>query len=116
MNLEVIMNNRCIAQPVKRADTFWLRLKGLLGKKALKPGEGLLLIPCSQIHTWFMAFPIDVLYLDQDGWILKLESELKPGKVGPMVKTCRQVLELSAGAIAAHGLAEGQQLLFKEVQ
>lgn len=99
-----------IASRVDLAGSFALRLKGLLGKKRLLPGEGLWLRPCTRIHTWFMAFPLDVLYLDQAGKILDYSLGLPPGKIGPRVKGCAQVLEVGIGTIRKHSLKKGQQL------
>lgn len=108
MLIKISVNGTLLAERIKLADTYWLRLKGLLGKRGLESGEGLLLQPCNQIHTWFMAFPIDVLYLDREGRILSITQEMLPGRVGPLVRGCRQVLELPAGSISRSDLQKGQ--------
>lgn len=60
-----------IAERLAIADKFWPRLLGLMGKKMLINGCALLLFPCSSIHTFFMRFPIDVVYIDRDWNIVK---------------------------------------------
>ena len=60
------VENLTRAQPVvtvgEVADSYWRRLRGLIGSKPLEPGEGLLIVPCNSVHSHFMGFPIDVLY------------------------------------------------------
>ena len=92
------------------ADSFWDRLRGLLGKKKLDYGEGMLLKPCRQIHTWFMSFPIDVLFLDKKGKIVEMLPALAPGKKSPFVKEGYQVLELPAGTITKFSLKKGERI------
>ena len=72
---------RLLVASVHLADTFWLRLKGLLGTAALPEGEGLFLCPCNCVHTCGMRYAIDVLFLDSDGRILKLVQALEKNKV-----------------------------------
>jgi len=114
MSRVVLVGEKVLVSKLIVADTFWLRLKGLLGKKGLESEEGLLLKPCNQIHTWFMAFTLDVLYLDKAGLILELTNGLPPGKAGPRVKGCFQVLELKAGTIGKYDLRKGNILSVHE--
>ena len=60
------------------ADSPLPRLKGLLGRSGLDGGEGLLIRPTSAVHTWFMRFPIDVVFLDGELRVLRIVSGLKP--------------------------------------
>jgi len=99
-----------IAAKVRLADTFFSRLAGLLGKKKLESGEGLLLVPCGQIHTWFMAMPIDVIFLDEEDTVIKLLPALGPGRVSPKVAGACRVLEAAPDFIAANGLRRGDRL------
>ena len=89
------------------ANNFWTRLRGLMGVRDLPAGDGLLLKPANQIHTHFMAIPIDVLYLDA-------ESRVGHGRgVAAAVRRMRlgrAVLELPAGVIQAHGVQPNDQL------
>ena len=63
---------------VEVADSFCTRLRGLMGRKSLPAGKGLLIAPCSSIHMCFMRFAIDVIYIDQDYRVLKMVYGLKP--------------------------------------
>lgn len=102
---EEIIGNR-----IKVAPTFFSRLRGLLFRKSLQEGEGLLLIPCRQVHTFFMSFSLDLLFLNGKGDILELLPEISPGKWSPLIKEGYQVLELPAGTIRLKNLKKGNSL------
>jgi uncharacterized protein len=95
------------------AATPWSRLVGLLGKRGLDPGDGLLLRGEQAIHTFGMQFPIDVAYLDREGRVLRALHALRPQRLGPFLRKSRDVLELPAGTLAATGTCEGDQLVFE---
>ncbi len=94
---------------IKVARSFFARLAGLLGRRALAPDEGLLLAPCSNIHTFFMRFAIDVVFLDSDGLILSIHRDVKPWRVKAM-RRAHACLELAAGGALRAGLAVEQRL------
>jgi len=108
----IIINNATgvvIGDKIKYAGTFFLRLKGLLGCKSLNPGEGLLLHPCSAVHSFGMKLPIDVLFLDQNLCVIKIVPRMKPGLTARQ-KGASYVLELMAGAVEELGIKEGEKL------
>lgn len=100
-----------LATRVFRADTPWARMKGLLGRKTLSPEEGLWIVPANSVHTCFMRFPIDVVFLDAKGVILKVISPMPPWRMTLPVLGAKSVLELPAGASV---LKAGDRLEFKE--
>lgn len=89
------------------AGTFGTRLRGLLFRPSLSPGEGLLLFPTRQVHSYLMRFPLDVAYIDRHGHVLRKEP-LLPGRRGPYVRKAFFVLEMSLGAL--EDLEAGQRL------
>ena len=93
-----------VGKYVEVADTFWTRLRGLLGRKDLPEGHGLWLVPGAMIHTCFMAFPIDAVFLDGGLRVLRVRT-MAPWRFSPWVRGADSVLELPAGA--AKGLQEG---------
>lgn len=97
-----------LGEQVRRADSFGLRLLGLMFRSGLAPGEGLLIQPCQQVHTHFMRFPIDVLFLDEAMRVVHIIRAMKPWAFSPLVREARSVLELPAGA--ATSVALGDQL------
>jgi len=96
------------------ADKPWQRVKGLLGEKKLMPGYGLVLKPCNSIHTFFMLFPIDVLFVDKTNRVIKALAGLKPFRLTPLYFNARFVVELPAGLIQASGTSEGDVLRLEE--
>ncbi|NLF80169.1 MAG: DUF192 domain-containing protein [Clostridia bacterium] len=92
------------------ADSFWLRLRGLIGRK-LSPGQGLLLNHCDQIHTFFMAYAIDAVYLGKDYHILRIDAAVAPWRACKKSPGCRYILELPAYGAAALALSTGAPLL-----
>jgi uncharacterized protein len=70
----------------------------------LPPGAGLVIVPCSSIHTQFMRFPIDVLYVNKEDTIVGIDRHLRPWRIGRFYKRVRYVVELPAGG------AEGCQV------
>lgn len=90
-------DHQIIADRVELADTFFRRFLGLMGKKGLAPGEGLLLRNCPSVHCFFMKFPIDVIYLSKDMTVVYTET-IEPWKIGRLVKKAAHVLELPAGS------------------
>src|SRR6476620_2773654 len=95
-------DGRVIGEKVVVADRTWLRLKGLLGRRSLPPGEGITLRPGFSIHTAFMRFPIDAVFLDQDLVVLKISADLRPFHTASC-RGAREVVELSAGECARRG-------------
>ena len=73
------------------------RMKGLLGRDALEPGEGILLRPAGSIHMLFMRFAIDAIFCDRELVAIDVERDLAPWKFAAR-RGARQVIELAAGA------------------
>jgi uncharacterized membrane protein (UPF0127 family) len=86
------------------------RLRGLLGRDGLEPGEGLLLRPASAVHTWFMRFPIDAVFLSRDLVVLGIAGRLEPWRAAGR-RGAKAVLELRAGESAERGLRVGDELV-----
>ena len=93
----------------KLADHPLARLRGLLGRDGLDSGEGLLLKPASSIHTFFMRFPIDVVFLDRALVVLGIHDTIDPWRTASQ-RGAKIVLELPAGESSRQGLAVGDQL------
>src|SRR3954467_15710923 len=100
---------RVLCHPCTVAERPLSRLRGLLGRSELPPGEGLLLRPSPSIHTWFMRFPIDALFLDRDLRVLAVRPEVRPWRMAGQ-RGARAVLELSAGEALRRDIRPGDQL------
>jgi uncharacterized membrane protein (UPF0127 family) len=99
--------NKSLADKGTVANRPWLRMRGLIGRSALEPGEGLLLQGTKAIHTFGMRFAIDVLFLNEDGWVIHMIHTLKPFRVSPYFKNSAMVLELPAGTLKETGTQVG---------
>jgi uncharacterized membrane protein (UPF0127 family) len=91
------------------ADRPWTRARGLLGRRRLEADEGLLLRPVGAIHTLFMRFAIDVVFLDRDYVVLKVVENLRPWRFAA-ARRAKAVLELPTGS-AARRLRVGERLV-----
>jgi uncharacterized membrane protein (UPF0127 family) len=96
------------------ADNFWLRLRGLLGRSSLHKGEGLILVGEKSIHTLFMRFAIDVVYVDKSYKVIRTDINMTPYRLGPFVTQSAYVLEMEVGTIAQTATAVGDQLVFED--
>lgn len=114
-SLRVTNSNRSsvIAERVRIADTSFTRFIGLLGRRTLPSGEGLLIRPSNGVHTVGMQFSIDVLLLDRTGVVLTAYNTLRPFRVTRLNWKAASALELPAGVIAASQTQVGDQLLFE---
>jgi hypothetical protein len=91
--------NTVLAENVLIADNPLKRIKGLLGKKNFLPEQALILEPCNSIHTFFMSFAIDVIFVDKDYRVVKLLQGFVPNRISRICWHSSRVIELSAGKI-----------------
>jgi len=89
--------------------------RGLLGRQALDPDEGMYLVPCQWIHMFGMKFPIDVAFLARDGRILAIHTALRPNRLSRLVLWADGVLELASGALQRSRTTVGCRIDFVEV-
>lgn len=102
--------DRLLASQGIEASTFRQRFIGLMGRKELPLGEGLLIRPCNSIHTFFMRIAIDAAFLDRDDRIVKRYDALPPWRATAVHFKAVAVLELPAGTLLASGTQEGDLL------
>ncbi|MFQ5612496.1 MAG: DUF192 domain-containing protein [Anaerolineae bacterium] len=95
------------------ADTFWTRLRGLLGSRPLTNGQGLVLKNEKSIHTFFMTFSIDVIYANDRLRVIRLDKDMRPYRLGPFVRDAAYILELPVGTIDASRTVVNDQLSFQ---
>lgn len=87
------------------------RNKGLLGRSGLPPGEGLWIVPCESVHTFFMKFPIDLVYLDRNKCVKKVRSSVPAWRLSACL-SAHSIIELPAGTIQRTKTAPGDRLEF----
>lgn len=108
-----ITKKTVLAKEVNVADTFFTRTKGLLGRKEFRKGQALILNSCQSIHTFFMHFPVDVLFVDKNNCIVKTINSLKPFRLTPLYFNSVFTIELPAGVLQDTATQEGDILLFE---
>ena len=95
------------------ADNFFRRMRGLLGRRQLPDDECLLIRPAGSIHTFFMRFPIDAVFLDRELRVLAVSSDLRPWRMAGQ-RGARVVVEMAAGQASKRGVQVGEQLTLGE--
>lgn len=111
--LEIEKNGVVICKKCEYANTPFKRFMGLMFRKSLPEGCGLLLEPCNQIHTFNMRFAIDVVFTDANNVVLTVFHDVKPWRVKPFVKNARKSLELNSGEADMLGIIEGDIINIK---
>jgi hypothetical protein len=93
------------------ADSAKTRNKGLLARTSLLPGEGLWIVPCQSVHTFFMKFPIDLVYIDRNQKVKKVRGHVGPWRISTCL-SAHSIIELPAGSVSASQTISGDQLHF----
>lgn len=102
--------NSCLGEQIGIADSSLRRLIGLLGKRSLAPGCGLLIVPSQAIHTVGMSFPIDVVFVDKSYNVLGVREAVRPFRITRIFWKALGVLELPVGTINKSRTEAGDQL------
>lgn len=105
----ICAKSNCVIKNVNKTTNFFERMRGLLGRRTLNVNEGLLITPCSSVHTFGMQFTIDVVFLNKELTIVKTVKSLKPWRMAASNDSC-MVLELTDNSINKLQLISGQQL------
>mgnify|MGYP006300385265 CR=1 FL=1 len=103
-------NKKLIGSHIKVAKNPISRMIGLLTKSSLPEGTGLLIVPCRSIHSFFMKFEFDAVFLDKNDMVTYLIEEMKPFKVSKYAGKAKKVLELPAKAIKKYDITFGDTL------
>lgn len=103
--------NKVVVANIQKADTFFKRFAGLLGRKELPAQTGLLITPCKQVHSLFMRFLFDAIFLTEDYCVAHLVPSMKPFKLSPLVRDAAHVLEVPEGTIQAADIKINDRLL-----
>ena len=108
----LIHHDEILVKEVLFSDTFLARLVGLLGRKSLRSGAALYLLPCRGVHTFFMRFNIDLIFLDADRRVLRLVWNVGPWRCVSGGRTAQSVIEMASGWFPKDGLEVGDRLDF----
>ena len=111
MKVRNLTRQTVLADTVKVADQAATRRKGLLGRTYLPVGEALWIVPCESVHTFFMRFSIDLVYLDRSSKVRKVRTNVPPWRIS-MCFLAHSVIELAVGSVQASQTSQGDQLEF----
>lgn len=100
---EVLAGRACLA------DRIFSRMKGLMFTNAMDDFDALIIRPCNSIHTWFMRYPIDAMFLNNECKIVKIKKGLRPWRITPIYFKATQVVEFACGKINSN-LKEGGEV------
>lgn len=106
--------NTLLGHAVEIADTSAKRRTGLLKHTELLPGHGLWIVPCESVHTFFMKFAIDLVYVDKKHIVRKVRNAVAPWRLSACL-TAHSILELPAGTAEQSGTRAGDQLEFEKL-
>ncbi len=102
-----------ISSKVEIASSFLKRLCGLIFYKKLEPGQSMFIPGCRQVHMFFMKFPIDLVFCNQNLQVVDIQENLQPWSLSPLVLSAQSVIELPAGTIKNKGIRITHQLILK---
>lgn len=112
--LQLRIGDETVTSELECASSRWARMKGLLGRKGLAPTEGLWITPCNAIHMWFMRFPIDVVFLDEQLSVVRVHHDVPPWAMRKGGKFAHSVLELPAGRAGFFNIRVGDRVSIGE--
>jgi uncharacterized membrane protein (UPF0127 family) len=105
-----LRNSNELANNVAVAESLLKRMKGLLGKSDMMPGEALWIKPCLSVHTFGMQFPIDIVFLDKKNKVAALIRNMHPNRLPRLNLRAASVLELPAGVLEATDTRIGDEI------
>lgn len=110
-----ISKGNIIASRGRVADSFFTRLKGLIGREELDKNEGLCIKPCKGVHTFFMRFNIDIVFVDENGVAGEIVRNLKPNRVSKYISDTSYVIELSEGMCEEINIEIGDKIELRRI-
>jgi len=99
-----------LADVLMIADSFLRSLIGLMGRSSLETGHGLWIVPCQSVHTFWMRFSIDVVFLDEHSKVIHLVENLRPFRISKHLSRARSVIELPVSSIRATETQIGDEI------
>ncbi len=112
--LRNVTRGTVLGDAIDIADTSAKRTTGLLKHKELRAGEGLWIVPCEGVHTFFMKFPLDLVYIDKKNVVRKVVGNVRPWRAS-MCLTAHSVVELPVGAIAGSETRKGDRVEWEKL-
>jgi len=102
-----VTRDRCLADTAIMSDNFFSRLRGLMGRSSLPSGCCMVIKPCRSIHTMFMRFSLDVLFVDRRNKVVAMVCDLSPFRFSRYIKQACLAIEFPAGSLKSTGTVPG---------
>jgi uncharacterized protein len=99
-----------LVEDLEIADTEWKRFRGLLGRASLPPDRALWITRCNSVHTFFMKFSIDLIFLNKAMVVVKMVNQVPPWRLVLPVWRATSVIELGGGSLPHHPVSVGDKL------
>jgi uncharacterized membrane protein (UPF0127 family) len=112
-NVSIKKDGKILSSDCELADSAFSRMRGLLGRTKLADMQSLWIVPCNSVHTFFMKFTIDVVFLDKEKKVVAINHSMPPYRHSWIYWRARSVLELPAGRCRAVNLNVGDYLAFQ---
>lgn len=109
MNYSLLKNDSLLISNIKMANTMWMRMKGLMFSHDLGGNNGLLITPCSSIHTFFMNYELDIIFLSRENEVIKIIRGMRPWRITGFYFQAKKVLELMGGTLPPN-ISQGDKL------
>jgi len=106
-----VSTGEVLAQRAHVAETMFSRFAGLMLRKSIPDGDGLVLLPTNSIHMFFMRFRIDAVFAAEDGTVVRIGRQLRPWSIGPIAPRALYCIELPAGKATATEVGQRLQLV-----
>ena len=116
LSISIIDTGVVLAGTARVASSLGARMKGLLGPASIQAGSALVIRPCTGVHTFFMKYPIDVVFAARDGLVVAVCHRLRPWRMTAIHPHAYEVVELPAGAAKEAGVKEGNRIGYKEIE
>ncbi|MBR4859035.1 MAG: DUF192 domain-containing protein [Clostridia bacterium] len=106
----ITKNGIILTENCQVADSFFRRFMGLMFRRSIPADYALHITPCNQVHMFNMRFPIDVIYLDASGTVVKIDENVQPNKVCKTVKNAESVIEVTSFYSSANNIRQGDKI------
>ncbi len=103
-------NGITLTENCQVADSFFTRFMGLMFRRSIPEDYALHITPCNQVHMLNMRFPIDVIYLDASGTVVKIDENVQPGKICKTVKNAKSVIEVTGFYSSENNIRQGDMI------
>ncbi len=113
LDVSLLLNEKKMPLHVNISHSYWQRLKGWMFKKTISDSDALWIEPCNSIHTFFMHFTIDVVFISKQGQVLRCCEHLAPWS-GRVSLSALSVLELNAGTIEKLNIKVGDRIAIQK--